>query len=83
MTNYVEKILPIMNTYLHLYVAKPLTLLFLTPRPVLFSHWNRTLVCLLWNPTLCSLTSDSHYCSQVCFELLDVSHSLNYSFSNT
>ena len=40
-------------------------LLFLTPRPALSSHQQRTLVCLLliWKPTLCSLTCKSHYCS--------------------
>ena len=45
--------------------AKPLSLLFLTPRPVLSSHQHRTLVCLflIWKPTLCSLTSESLYCS--------------------
>ena len=65
-------------------LAKPLSLLFLTPRPALSSHQHRTLVCLLiWKSTLCFLTSKSHFCSQVCFELLDVSNSSNYSFSDT
>ena len=41
-------------------LAKPLSLLFLTPRLALSSYQHRTLV---WKPTLCSLTSKSYYCS--------------------
>ena len=33
-------------------LAKPLSLLFLTPRPALSSHQHRTLVCLFWSGNL-------------------------------
>ena len=49
-------------------LAKPLSLLFLAPRPPLSSHQHRTLVCLFWSgnlhcSALCSLNSKSHNCS--------------------
>ena len=36
----------------HCYFAKPLLLLFLTPRPALSSHQHGTLVCLFWSGNL-------------------------------
>ena len=36
-------------------LAKPLSLLFLTPRPVISSHQHRTLVCLFWSENLHTL----------------------------
>ena len=43
-------------------LAKPLPLLFLTPRPTLSSHQHSPLVCLFWSGNLhCSLTSKSNY----------------------
>ena len=52
------------DTYYRLQTRK-LSLVFLTPRPLFSSHQHSTLVCLflIWTPTLCSLTSKSHYCS--------------------
>ena len=66
-------------------LAKPLSLLGLTPRPVLSSHQHRTLVCLFWSGNLHFAHSPANPTSacQECFELLDVSNSANYSFSNT
>ena len=65
-------------------LAKPLSLLFLTPRPVLSSHQHRTLVCLFWSGNLHCAHSPANPTTarQECFELLDVSNSPNYSFSN-
>ena len=56
-------------------LAKPQSLLFLTPRPVLSSHQHRTLVCLLWSGNLHFAPSPANptLTCQECFELLDVS----------
>ena len=66
-------------------LAKPLSLLFLTPRPALSSHKHRTLVCLFWSGTLHCAPSPPNPTAarQECFELPDVSNSSNHSFSNT
>ena len=66
-------------------LAKPLSLLFLTPRPALSSHQHRTLVCLFWSGNLHCAHSPVNPTAarQECFELLDVSNSSNHSFSNT
>ena len=66
-------------------LAKPLSLLFLTPRLALSSHQHRTLVCLLWSGNLhCAhLPANLTTARQEFFELLDVSNSPNYSFSDT
>ena len=66
-------------------LAKPLPLLFLTPRPALSSHQHRTLVCLFWSGNLHCAHSPANPTTacQACFELLDVSNSSNCSFSDT
>ena len=64
--------------------AKPLSLLFLTPRPALSFHQHRTLVCLFWSGKLHWALSPENPTTacQECFELLDVSNSSNCYFSN-
>ena len=53
-------------------LAKPLSLLFLTPRPALSSHQHRTLVSLFWSGNLQSahLPANPTTVHQECFELL-------------
>ena len=64
-------------------LAKPLPLLFLTPRPTLSSHQHSPLVCLFWSGNLHCAHSPANLtvARQECFELLDVSNSSNCQIS--
>ena len=66
-------------------LAKPQSLLLLTPRPALSSHQHRTSVCLFWSGNLhCAYSPVNPTAARKeCFELLDVSNSSDHSFSNT
>ena len=65
-------------------LAKPLSLLFLTPRLALSSHQHKTLLCLFdLEIHFAHSPANPTFARQECFWLLDVSNSSNYSFSNT